>query len=345
LTMKKKLVTALSTALCGMSAIGAIGAGTAVIGTPNVMAAETTSVMINSKTFPDTAFRKYVRDCFDKDENGVLSDKEIKKATEVDLVGPYYVALGKQRPENLKGIEYLYNLNRLICFNVRQFKSADLSKAKNLTYVYVEMDNAYTSESPTPRYTYNDVENPKKYYFNAVYWAKDKGIITETLIPKEIIEEVGCEVNAYSFYPDKQCTREQVATMLWRLAGAPNPKSTKSVFSDVTNKKSESYKAILWANEKGIITGTNGKFTPTGICTREQVVTMLWRYAGKPNPKSMKSKFSDVTNKNSYSYKAIMWASENGITTGTNGKFSPTGKCKRCETVTFIYRYAQKFNK
>lgn len=319
--MKKKLVTALSTALCGMSAIGAIGAGTAVIGTPNVMAAETTSVMINSKTFPDKGFRQYVNDIININGDNKLSASEIKNVTEIDLITDPYFAGTTAR--NLTGIEVFYNLKTLICMYEEQILSVDYSKNKNITEAYIgSLDKA--------KKYYKDVNNPHVYYFKPVMWAGWAGVD----------EEYG----NYYFYPNKQSTREEVADYLWYLAGEPNPKSTKSVFSDVTNK-SEYYKAILWANEKGIITGTNGKFTPTGICTREQIVTMLWRFAGKPNPKSMKSKFTDVTDTKRYSYKAIMWASENGITTGTNGKFSPTGKCKKCDTVTFLYRYAQKFNK
>ena len=66
---------------------------------------------------------------------------------------------------------------------------------------------------------------------------------------------------------------------------------------------------------------------------------MLWRLAGQPDPKSTNSKFKDVQNKNSYSYKAILWASEKGITTGANGEFKPGKTCTRAEIVTFIYRY------
>ena len=95
----------------------------------------------------------------------------------------------------------------------------------------------------------------------------------------------------------------------------------------------------MWGTEKGIITGAGGKFAPNNTCTREQIVTMLWRLAGKPAPKSASSKFKDVQNKNSYSYNAILWASEKGISTGANGEFKPGKTCTRAEIVTFIYRY------
>ena len=169
----------------------------------------------------------------------------------------------------------------------------------------------------------SDVTDPGLWYFNAVYWAADNNVVNGS--------------NGY-FDHAGYCTREQAITMIWRNAGRPNPKSMVSKFSDVKDTSSYSYKAIMWGNEKGLIFGQNGKFNPKGTCTREQIVTMIWRWAGKPEPKKKTSKFTDVTVV-SYSYKAILWANEKGIAYGSNGKFAPTEKCKRRDIVTFIYRY------
>ena len=132
---------------------------------------------------------------------------------------------------------------------------------------------------------------------------------------------------------------EHGGKMLRRMQGKPTPKSMNSKYSDVKDKTRYSYKAIMWGTEKGLITGSKGKFYPTATCTREQIVTMIWRFAGKPEPKNTKSKFKDVTNTKSYSYKAIMWAQEKGIAKGSDGLFRPAIKCKRRDIVTFIYRY------
>ena len=110
-------------------------------------------------------------------------------------------------------------------------------------------------------------------------------------------------------------------------------------FSGATVLVNNNSQITVQAAEKGITTGTDGKFFHADNCTREQAIPFLWRMAGKPNPKNMNSRFKDVTSKTRYSYKAVMWAQENGITTGTNGLFFPTGLCKRREIVTFIYRY------
>ena len=98
------------------------------------------------------------------------------------------------------------------------------------------------------------------------------------------------------------------------------------------------YEAVKWAQEKGITGGIgNGLFGPNQPCTRAQIVTFLWRAAGSPEPKTMSS-FADVS-MDAYYAKAVAWAVENGITTGTgDGKFSPDATCTRAQSVTFLFR-------
>lgn len=96
--------------------------------------------------------------------------------------------------------------------------------------------------------------------------------------------------------------------------------------------------AVAWAVEKGITDGIgNGMFGPNQPCTRGQIVTFLWRAAGSPEPKAMSS-FADVS-ANEYYAKAVAWAVENGITTGTSATtFSPNATCTRAQAVTFLCR-------
>ena len=98
------------------------------------------------------------------------------------------------------------------------------------------------------------------------------------------------------------------------------------------------YEAVKWAAEKGITGGVgNGLFAPNQPCTRAQIVTFLWRAAGSPAPKNMSS-FTDVPADAFYA-KAVAWAVENGITSGTGeSKFSPNSACTRAQAVTFLYR-------
>ena len=99
------------------------------------------------------------------------------------------------------------------------------------------------------------------------------------------------------------------------------------------------YDPILWAVKRGITNGTGvGTFSPDIACNRAQVVTFLWRYAGQPAARSGSS-FTDVP-KDSFYYKAVSWAVEQGITNGTSATtFSPNKKCSRAEIVTFLWRF------
>ena len=107
------------------------------------------------------------------------------------------------------------------------------------------------------------------------------------------------------------------------------------------------YSAVMWAyyNSPLITTGTDEThFSPAEQCTRAQVVTFLWRAAGRPEPTGSGKLFSDVPNTKQFapSYKAIQWAVEQGITKGTgNGStFSPNDPVTRAQFVTFLWRYA-----
>ena len=100
--------------------------------------------------------------------------------------------------------------------------------------------------------------------------------------------------------------------------------------------------AVLWAIEQGITKGTSDTtFSPNATCTRAQIVTFLWRAAGCPKPESQNNPFSDVQ-AGAYYSDAVLWAIENGITTGTgDGTFSPNATCNRAQAMAFIYRSEQ----
>ena len=113
--------------------------------------------------------------------------------------------------------------------------------------------------------------------------------------------------------------------------------SMLNFFYDVPNN-AYFYEAVKWAVKNGITTGVgNDLFAPEQPCTRAQIVTFLWRAAGSPEPKAASS-FADVS-MDAYYAKAVAWAVENGITTGTgDGKFSPDATCTRAQSVTFLFR-------
>lgn len=166
------------------------------------------------------------------------------------------------------------------------------------------------------------------YFYNSVKWAVGKNITNGT--------------SSTTFSPYKSCTRAEIVTFLWRAAGSPEPTTTRNPFRDVNAVTHSSYyKAILWASQKGITSGTSTTaFSPDQVCTRAQIVTFLYRYAGKPSG-YYSNPFKDVgaTSEASY-YNAILWASGKGITTGSSPTtFSPYASCNRAEAVTFLYRY------
>ena len=166
------------------------------------------------------------------------------------------------------------------------------------------------------------------YFYDSVKWAVNKGVTTGT--------------SSTTFSPYNPCKRAEIVTFLWRAAGSPEPTITRNPFKDVNAVTHSSYyKAILWASQKGIAAGTSTTtFSPDQVCTRAQIVTFLYRYAGKPSG-YYSNPFKDVgaTNEASY-YNAILWASGKGITTGSSPTtFSPYASCNRAEAVTFLYRY------
>ena len=111
-------------------------------------------------------------------------------------------------------------------------------------------------------------------------------------------------------------------------------------FTDVSDG-SYYYDAVNWAVSNGITDGTSATtFSPDNICTRAQMVTFLWRAAGSPAPHSGSNPFVDVP-ADAYYYTAVLWAVEQGITTGTSvTTFSPDDTVTRSQTVTFLWRYS-----
>lgn len=166
------------------------------------------------------------------------------------------------------------------------------------------------------------------FFYEPVKWAVNNKITNGT--------------SSTTFSPYKNCNRAEIVTFLWRAAGSPEPTVTRNPFTDVNSVRDASYyKAILWASQKGITAGTNATtFSPYQECTRSQIVTFLYRYAGKPSG-YYSNPFKDVDSVNEASYyNAILWAVGKGITQGTSTTtFSPYASCTRGEAVTFLYRY------
>ena len=183
-----------------------------------------------------------------------------------------------------------------------------------------------TRTEELPFFQFEDVKDPSKYYYKPVYWAyrHDPRITGGT--------------DATHFSPDAKCKREQIVTFLYAAFGKPEPKLTRSPFLDVEEGKYYA-KAALWAFENKVAGGyTNELFGVGRPCIRAQAVTFLWAASGRPNPTLTESPFSDVK-PTDYYYKPVLWALENGITSGISPTvFGWNTVCTRAQIVTFLYK-------
>lgn len=205
------------------------------------------------------------------------------------------------------------------------------SKGKQLA-VKDNGDGTFTFEMPADKVTvepsfswvnpFADVAD-SAYYVDAVEW----------MLKREVTQGT----TETTFSPDLNCTRAQIVTFLWRVAGSPAPKGTVS-FADVS---ADSYyaKAVAWAVENGITDGIGGGlFSPDATCTRAQSAVFLYRVAGSPAVNGSAG-FSDVA-ADAYYAQAVAWAKEHGITDGIGGGlFGSANDCTRAQIAAFLYRY------
>ena len=106
-------------------------------------------------------------------------------------------------------------------------------------------------------------------------------------------------------------------------------------FTDVA-ATSPYYDGIEWAVDEGITNGTTATtFSPYQNCTRAQIITYLWRAAGSPEPASTEPAYTDVTDTSLYFFKAVQWASEQGLVEGET--FDPYAGCTRAMAVYFMW--------
>ena len=228
-------------------------------------------------------------------------------------------------------------------FTITKFSTFELSG----TVTYVE-PSYYSGSSSDPTYsvTVDKTENgsvtvsPKsasKGDTVTVTVKPDSGYVLETLT---VTDKNGNELTLKD-KGDGKYTFTMPAGKVEVKATFMEDNSMLNFFYDVPNG-AYFYEAVKWAVENGITTGVgNDLFAPEQPCTRAQIVTFLWRAAGSPEPKGTAAGMTDVVS-GSYYEKAVAWAIENGITTGTTtSTFSPDATCTRAQIVTFLYRAYQ----
>ena len=165
------------------------------------------------------------------------------------------------------------------------------------------------------------------YYYQPALWAAERGITSGTAPDM--------------FSPEVPCDRAQAVTFLWRAYGSPEPTLTTNPFADIS-PDAYYYKAVLWAIEQGITTGTTETtFSPNAIVTRAQITAFLYRSVqatggGFQGAWMFRIPFTDLPE---WAFESIAWCYMKNITTGTSETtFSPDQPCTRGQIVTFLYR-------
>lgn len=160
-------------------------------------------------------------------------------------------------------------------------------------------------------------------YAEAIQWAAGQGYI-----------------NGYPdgrFGVNDPVTRAQLAAIFYRAAGSPTASGTTR-FPDV--QPTVYYvNAASWAEDNGLISGyPDGRFGVNDPVTRQQVVTILWRWAGSPDASG--EGYTDESSIAAYAQMAVDWSQSNHILAGReDGRFDPTSSATRAEMVSALYQY------
>ncbi len=164
--------------------------------------------------------------------------------------------------------------------------------------------------------------SPNAWYYNAVDYAASNGLFSGT--------------GKNTFSPDTGMTRGMFVTVLGRKSGVPDTDPASTSFSDV---KTTDYFApyVEWAAANKIVSGTgNGKFTPNDKISRQEMATILYRYAQQTgndtsvDPSTFNA-FPDKGNVAGYAVQGMRWTASHGIIKGSGGKLDPTGTATRAQ--------------
>lgn len=154
-------------------------------------------------------------------------------------------------------------------------------------------------------------------------------------------------VSPTEFEPNENLTRAHLVTMVYRLAGEPTVEATTSKFTDV-KENSYYFKATVWAEQNGIINGTSETtFEPDAFVTREQMVTILYRFSGdKGSYEDKLDGYKDAADIYHYAKNAVGWATEKGVVAGyPDGTFQPKGNATRAEAAKVLVIFAKLTNR
>ncbi len=186
--------------------------------------------------------------------------------------------------------------------------------------------SAVIPQAPPPLHSpFTDV-TAGEWYFDGVAFVCARGLFKGT--------------SDTQFSPSLLMSRGMLATALWRLAGKPTPISP-APFYDVAAPGNWYYSAVCWAASADVVDGFDGRFDPDGILTREQLVLILWRYAGRPSPEVPLNfaAFSDTDAIAPYARDAVAWSVGKGILQGSDGVLSPAVGATRAQVAVMLQRF------
>lgn len=185
-------------------------------------------------------------------------------------------------------------------------------------------------ESDTPDKTwenpYTDISSAK-WYYESVRYVAENGLMTG--------------FGGGKFGPGEELTRAQLAQVLYNREGKPAV-TAENEFADVVDGAWYS-SAVIWAADNDIVSGYgNNKFGPDDSITREQLATILWRSAGKPETAGNLDSFTDRGKASDWAVSALRWAVEQKIISGKgNGILDPKGRATRAEVAAMLMRYCE----
>lgn len=235
-----------------------------------------------------------------------------------------------QEPSQSQGYDFDINSVDTQYFYVGMFaaRNADVT----FSDIYLEVDGQAVADTRgaapvQPAGRFDDVPD-SHWAFVAVKSLTDRGVFQ------------GVDASGRIFAPDAAVTRAGVATMLYRLAGEPAVEESQS-FADVP-ADSWYAKAVAWAQQTGVITGYDGRFTPEGLVTREQLAVMLVRYAKGSQAPGDLHVFADGDSVSDWAQGGVYWAASQGILTGKpGGLIDPQGTASRAEVAVMLQRFVE----
>lgn len=244
----------------------------------------------------------------------------------------------------VNGMDKVYLWRNGVCVDVKELNATTdrttvtfkttVPAGKNVWYSYTAVDSNGKWAASNPIWVdskgFADVQ-PGAWYYDAVMDVDAKGLMTGT--------------GGDKFTPMSQLTRGMAVTVLYRMSGETTGVAAEATqaFSDVS--ASQWYAAAVdWASDNGIVKGSNGKFNPNDNITRQDIATMMYRYAQYKKADTSNSadltKYTDKDQVASYAQEAMQWVVGEGIITGrTSTTLVPKANLNRAEFATIISRY------